>query len=130
MVSAVAPQTPLVAPFLNLTVGILHGSIYQILQQTPHSPNQQDGCCLDNLSKEDVPASFIILSTRGVCGATDNTIVARNLLRETVGGASSHAEHAFEIAETLKLVYTREYSNIMAKTKDTRAVSTVPNLMK
>ena len=43
-------------------------------------------------------------ASRGVCGATADTIVARNLLRETVGGASSHAEHAFEIAETLKLV--------------------------
>ena len=33
-----------------------------------------------------------------------------------------------EFLGTAKLVYTREYSNIMAKTKDTRAVSTVPNL--
>ncbi len=42
--------------------------------------------------------------TKGVCGATADTIVARNLLRETVGGAASHGEHAYEIAETLKLV--------------------------
>ena len=45
-------------------------------------------------------------ASRGVCGATADTIVARNLLRETVGGASSHSEHAFEIAETLKAVTT------------------------
>lgn len=45
-------------------------------------------------------------ASRGVCGATADTIVARNLLRETVGGASSHSEHAFEIAETLKAVAT------------------------
>ncbi|MEM0021290.1 MAG: anaerobic carbon-monoxide dehydrogenase catalytic subunit [Fervidicoccaceae archaeon] len=38
----------------------------------------------------------------GVCGATADTIVARNLLRETVGGASSHVEHAMEIAEILR----------------------------
>jgi anaerobic carbon-monoxide dehydrogenase catalytic subunit len=37
----------------------------------------------------------------GVCGATADTIVARNLLRETIGGASSHTEHAFEMAEAL-----------------------------
>lgn len=43
-------------------------------------------------------------SSRGVCGATADTIVARNLMRETVGGAASHSEHAFEIAETLKAV--------------------------
>ena len=48
----------------------------------------------------------------GVCGATADTIVARNLLRETVGGASSHAEHAFEIAETLKLVATGKIKKV------------------
>lgn len=39
--------------------------------------------------------------TTGVCGATADTIVARNLLRETLGGAASHVEHAKEIAEIL-----------------------------
>jgi len=40
-------------------------------------------------------------ATIGVCGATADTIVARNLLRETIGGAASHTEHALEMAEAL-----------------------------
>ncbi len=39
--------------------------------------------------------------TQGVCGATADTIVARNLLREITGGAASHVGHAREVALTL-----------------------------
>ena len=39
--------------------------------------------------------------SKGVCGATADTLVARNLLREEVGGAASHIEHAFEVAHVL-----------------------------
>ncbi len=37
----------------------------------------------------------------GVCGATADTIVARNLVREEAGGAASHTEHAYEVAHVL-----------------------------
>ncbi|MGB9762786.1 MAG: anaerobic carbon-monoxide dehydrogenase catalytic subunit [Minisyncoccia bacterium] len=54
----------------------------------------------------------------GVCGATADTIVARNLLRETVGGASSHVEHAQEIAEILRDVAEGRLSNYKITDKD------------
>ena len=38
---------------------------------------------------------------QGVCGATADTIVARNLLREITGGAASHVGHARDVAITL-----------------------------
>ncbi len=38
----------------------------------------------------------------GVCGATADTIVTRNLLREAVGGAASHIGHARHVVLTLK----------------------------
>jgi carbon-monoxide dehydrogenase catalytic subunit len=38
---------------------------------------------------------------RGVCGATPETVVSRNLYREIGGGLSSHAHHARESAELL-----------------------------
>ncbi len=41
-------------------------------------------------------------ATQGVCGATADTIVARNLIRETIGGTAAHTEHALEIAEALR----------------------------
>ncbi|MHB1136611.1 MAG: anaerobic carbon-monoxide dehydrogenase catalytic subunit, partial [Coriobacteriia bacterium] len=41
-------------------------------------------------------------SSRGVCGATADVIVTRNLLREATGGASSHIGHARHVALTLR----------------------------
>ncbi len=41
-------------------------------------------------------------ATKGVCGATADTIVCRNLLREEVGGAASHVGHARHVALAFK----------------------------
>jgi carbon-monoxide dehydrogenase catalytic subunit len=41
-------------------------------------------------------------SSRGICGATADVIVTRNLLREATGGASSHLGHARHVALTLR----------------------------
>ncbi|MDI6905976.1 MAG: anaerobic carbon-monoxide dehydrogenase catalytic subunit [Thermoanaerobacterales bacterium] len=40
-------------------------------------------------------------SQEGVCGATRDTIVARNLLRTIAGGAAAHSDHGRDIALTL-----------------------------
>lgn len=42
--------------------------------------------------------------TRGICGATADTIVARNLLRMIAAGAAAHSDHARDIAHVFKLV--------------------------
>jgi len=54
----------------------------------------------------------------GVCGATADTIVARNLLRETVGGAASHTEHALDIAEVLMGIAEGKISTYMIKDEE------------
>jgi carbon-monoxide dehydrogenase catalytic subunit len=41
--------------------------------------------------------------TRGVCGATADTMVARGLLRMIAAGAAAHSDHARDAAHTLKL---------------------------
>lgn len=41
---------------------------------------------------------------KGVCGADADIIVARNLARMVVGGASAHSDHGRDILETLYLV--------------------------
>ncbi|MDD3136925.1 MAG: carbon monoxide dehydrogenase, partial [Methanoregula sp.] len=38
---------------------------------------------------------------RGVCGATADTIVARNLLDDLATGAASHSDHGREVIEVL-----------------------------
>jgi carbon-monoxide dehydrogenase catalytic subunit len=40
---------------------------------------------------------------KGVCGATAETIVARNFARMIAGGAAAHGEHGREVAKTLLL---------------------------
>ena len=39
----------------------------------------------------------------GICGASADTIVARNLLRHIAGGAAAHSDHGREIVRTLAL---------------------------
>lgn len=42
--------------------------------------------------------------TKGVCGATADTMVARGLLRAIAAGATAHSNHGRDIAPTLFLV--------------------------
>lgn len=41
---------------------------------------------------------------RGTCGATADTIVARNLIRMTAGGAAAHSDHGREVALVFKMM--------------------------
>ena len=43
-------------------------------------------------------------ATKGICGATADIIVARNLLRAIAAGASAHSDHARDVALTFKLM--------------------------
>jgi anaerobic carbon-monoxide dehydrogenase catalytic subunit len=45
---------------------------------------------------------------KGICGLSADTMVARNLLRETIGGASSHVGHARHLVLTLRDALTGE----------------------
>ncbi len=42
--------------------------------------------------------------SKGVCGATADIIVARNLLRSIAAGAAAHSDHARDVAHTFKLI--------------------------
>lgn len=55
---------------------------------------------------------------KGICGATADTIVTRNLLREAVGGAASHSDHAKELAIVLKEVAEGKLSGYAIKDKE------------
>ena len=50
-------------------------------------------------------------ATKGVCGATADIIVARNLLRSIAAGAAAHSDHARDVAHTFReVVYGRANS--------------------
>ncbi|MEW6245021.1 MAG: anaerobic carbon-monoxide dehydrogenase catalytic subunit [Bacillota bacterium] len=48
------------------------------------------------------PCRITARADRGICGATADTIVARNLVRLAVHGAAAYAHHLEELARTLK----------------------------
>ena len=50
------------------------------------------------------PCRITPKSTRGVCGADADTIVARNFLREVSGGTAAHSDHARHLVLLLKNV--------------------------
>ena len=50
------------------------------------------------------PCRITAKAPRGVCGADADTIVARNFLREVVGGAAAHSDHGRHLVLLLKKV--------------------------
>jgi carbon-monoxide dehydrogenase catalytic subunit len=50
------------------------------------------------------PCRITTKAPKGVCGADADTIVARNFLREVVGGVAAHSDHARQMALRLKKI--------------------------
>ncbi|MDO9573494.1 MAG: carbon monoxide dehydrogenase, partial [Candidatus Contubernalis sp.] len=55
---------------------------------------------------------------KGVCGATADTIVARNLIRAIAAGAASHSDHGRDIVETLYHTAQGKIKDYEVKDKD------------
>lgn len=52
---------------------------------------------------------------KGVCGATVNTIAARNFIRMIAGGASAHSDHGRGVAETFIAAAKKETNDYVMK---------------
>lgn len=74
------------------------------------------------------PCKITSRSPRGVCGANADTIVARNFLREVVGGTAAHSDHGRHLVLRLKKV--AEGNGNGYKIKDERALRYAANLYK
>ncbi len=55
---------------------------------------------------------------KGLCGATPNTIAARNFIRMIAGGASAHSDHGRCVAETFLAVARKETDAYQVKDPD------------
>ena len=62
-------------------------------------PTGSQGLCCKNCSMG--PCRLVGKADRGVCGATIDTIVARNFARAVAAGASAHSDHGRDLAYTL-----------------------------
>jgi carbon-monoxide dehydrogenase catalytic subunit len=65
-------------------------------------PIGEDGRCCKNCHMG--PCRLVKEGQRGVCGATLETIAARNLARGIAAGASAHSDHGLDMAFTLQAV--------------------------
>ncbi len=85
-------------------------------QQQPQCGFGKLGICCRNCSMgpcridpfEDGPQA-------GVCGATADTIAARNLVRMVAGGAAAHSDHGRDIAHTFKMAVESDSCDYMIK---------------
>ena len=62
-------------------------------------PIGHDGACCKNCSMG--PCRLVGKHDRGICGATRETVAARNLVRMIAAGASAHSDHGRGMALTL-----------------------------
>jgi len=69
--------------------------------QQPQCRFGQQGVCCRNCTMG--PCRITKKAKEGVCGATVDTIVARNLLRNLLGGGTAHSDHGREIVHALAL---------------------------
>jgi carbon-monoxide dehydrogenase catalytic subunit len=51
----------------------------------------------------------------GICGATADTIAARNLIRMVAGGAAAHSDHGRDIAHTFKMAVESDNGDYVIK---------------
>jgi carbon-monoxide dehydrogenase catalytic subunit len=65
-------------------------------------PIGEDGRCCKNCHMG--PCRLVKPGQRGVCGATLETIAARNLARGIAAGAAAHSDHGLDMAFTLEAV--------------------------
>jgi anaerobic carbon-monoxide dehydrogenase catalytic subunit len=66
----------------------------------------QGKCCKNCLMG---PCRVLNDKMQGVCGASEDLIVARNILRFTAGGTAAHCGHAYHLLNYLKKNYPRNY---------------------
>jgi carbon-monoxide dehydrogenase catalytic subunit len=64
---------------------------------------------------------------KGLCGATANTIAARNFIRMIAGGASAHSDHGRSVAEVFLSVARKETEDYKIKDPD-KLLAVAPHL--
>lgn len=61
--------------------------------------------------------------SKGICGATADVIVARNLLRQVAAGSSAHVDHAYDAVEALELAAEGNIDYKIADEKKLRSIA-------
>ena len=91
-------------------------------EETKPCPIGHEGNCCRNCFMG--PCRLVGKTTVGICGATKETVSARNLARWVAGGAAAHSDHGRDMAMTLLAAATGEAPDYEVKDeKKLRAVA-------
>jgi anaerobic carbon-monoxide dehydrogenase catalytic subunit len=60
--------------------------------------------------------------SKGICGATAEVIIARNLLRQVAAGSASHVDHGYEAIEALELAAQKQINYDIADESKLRQI--------
>lgn len=82
------------------------GTISERLAMEPCPIGLQGKCCRNCLMG---PCRVLAKEQRGVCGASQDIIVARNILRFAAAGAACHVGHAYHLKNFLGKDYPKSY---------------------
>lgn len=88
----------------------------RLAEQEPQCGFGQLGICCKNCAMGPCRIDpFGKGAQKGVCGATADTIAARNFIRMVAGGAAAHSDHGRGVAETLLAVANRKAPDYKVK---------------
>ena len=90
---------PAVIEMLEKAEGEGISTAFERAQTTKPCPIGHEGLCCKNCFMG--PCRLTGKTTVGICGATIETVAARNLAREIASGAAAHSDHGRDMAHTL-----------------------------
>jgi len=100
--SSRATVDPAVAELLALAEAEGIPTAFSRASEMAPCPIGEDGKCCKNCHMG--PCRLVKPGQRGVCGATLETVAARNLARAIAAGAAAHSDHGLDMAFTLQAV--------------------------
>jgi len=90
---------PTVLEMLEVAEELDLGTAFSRAQKMKACPIGSDGICCKNCSMG--PCRLVKPGQVGICGATRETVAARNLARSIAAGAAAHSDHGRDLCHTL-----------------------------
>jgi len=90
---------PTALEMLELAESLGVGTAFSRADKMKPCPIGSDGICCKNCAMG--PCRLVKAGQVGICGATRETVVARNLARAIAGGAAAHSDHGRDLCHTL-----------------------------
>ncbi len=97
---------PTAAEMLGVAEACEIETVFQRASNIKPCSTGKDGACCKLCAMG--PCRLIGKTTRGVCGATQDTVAARNFVRQVAAGASAHSDHGRDVALTMKAIASGE----------------------